>query len=138
MACETIKKEADPLFGLFGSRADAQCCVGSVVNVILSLALLIIGCQSATFASSSHLGWTVIGLAGASFASRLAMGNLKERKAELLFNAFVTAVYATGGALGITGVLTINQLGWLIVGTWWAGRLGNGVHKFKILSDTFL
>lgn len=138
MTCEMIKKEADPALGLFGCRADAQCCIGSVVNVILSLALLIIGCQSANFASSSHLGWTVIGLAGVSFVSRLGIGNLKERKAEIFFNAFVTAVYVTGGALGITGILTINQLGWLVVGAWWVGSIGNGVHKFKILSDTFL
>lgn len=130
---DQLQDSARTILGMAGWELGPQCCAAATTNGVLSLALCIIGCASASF-SAAGIGYTTIALAGGMFASVLAIGNLKARKIEILLSAFMAAAFITFGALGATSILTANQIGWGILGTYLVGMIGGcGIGAKKAL-----
>ena len=126
-----IRTSMQKLGSTMGLELGPQCCIGTTASVVFTLALLIIGLASASF-SAAGIGYTTIVLGGALFVADLASGNLKTRTIQILLGAALTAAFMTFGALGAASILTANQIGWAILGTYLAGVvgvLGIGVKK---------
>ena len=124
---------------LLGLELGPRCCATLCGASLISTALFIIGCMGAAGAfPPASMGWVTIGLAGGSFALYLAAGGLKDRKFEVILMALMTAAIVTVGALGAAGVLSVNQVGWGIVGTNLAALpiscIGSSVKAANLLS----
>lgn len=131
---ENARKIFDMVGSMSGVKFGPQCCAATVISSVLALALLIIGCQSASY-SSAGIGYTTIGVAGGMFLADLGIGNLKERKIQILLSAFIAAAFITFGALGASSILTANQVGWGILGTCAGNFLGGCAIASKKLAD---
>jgi hypothetical protein len=86
------------------------------MSKLTGVALFIIACIGAAgILPGSTMGWIAIGLGGGSFALKLAAGQLKDKKITLLLTALLTLFPIVIGGLGVAGIFSGVQIGWILI-----------------------
>lgn len=81
-----------------------------------SFALFIIACIGAAgILPGSTMGWLAVGLGGGSFIATL-VSESEHKKVQLLIETILAITFVTLGSLGVSGILSAQQVGWGITG----------------------
>jgi len=107
----------DDVSTAFSYKWGPKCQALFTVSVVSGLALFIIACLGMSGAlPASTVGWCAVGIGGGTFLLRLANGDLKKRKCDVVVDILCTATLVILGSLGSAGVLSAYQLGSGIIG----------------------